>query len=249
MTTYEEYKSQTNRAFRKAFTRVMKFAERDMFQGMTEEEYRKQQYDLKCAKAMKQRDKAQQLLHLNNTVLRKGRIESLNALKSVGEEEENGKLRAALTYLHPDGAVATGGDQGPMLLTADSSVAASSSSSSSSASASSSSSSSSSSSIITTANSSSSDTPPPPPVTLPQARSCYCCKVRFTQLHHFYDQLCPTCAPLNWSKRHQSANLSGRIAVVTGARVKIGYQVVLKLLRSNCTVLALTRFPASAAFA
>ena len=30
---------------------------------------------------------------------------------------------------------------------------------------------------------------------------------------------------------------------MTGSRVKIGYQTVLKLLRSNCTVIATTRFP------
>jgi NAD(P)-dependent dehydrogenase (short-subunit alcohol dehydrogenase family) len=84
-------------------------------------------------------------------------------------------------------------------------------------------------------------------VKLPKLRSCYVCKVRYRDLHHFYDQLCPTCAPLNWAKRHFSVDLTGKVAVVTGARVKIGYQVCLKLLRAGATVVATTRFPNAAA--
>jgi hypothetical protein len=71
------------------------------------------------------------------------------------------------------------------------------------------------------------------PVQLPKLRSCYVCKIRFRELHHFYDQLCPTCAALNFAKRHQSADLRGKVAVVTGSRVKIGYQTCLKLLRAG----------------
>jgi hypothetical protein len=78
---------------------------------------------------------------------------------------------------------------------------------------------------------------------LPNLRSCYTCKIRFRTLHHFYDQLCDTCAPFNYEKRHQTADMSNRIAIVTGSRVKIGYQVVLKLLRAGCEVIATTRFP------
>lgn len=85
------------------------------------------------------------------------------------------------------------------------------------------------------------------PIQLPKLRSCYVCKARFRELHHFYDQLCPTCAGLNWEKRHQTANLSNKVAVVTGSRVKIGYQTCLKLLRAGATVVATTRFPNAAA--
>jgi NAD(P)-dependent dehydrogenase (short-subunit alcohol dehydrogenase family) len=74
---------------------------------------------------------------------------------------------------------------------------------------------------------------------------CYCCKVKFRRLHHFYDRLCPPCADLNWAKRHALASCRGKIAIVTGARVKIGYQTVLKLLRSGATVVATSRFPNS----
>jgi NAD(P)-dependent dehydrogenase (short-subunit alcohol dehydrogenase family) len=84
------------------------------------------------------------------------------------------------------------------------------------------------------------------PIQLPKHRSCYVCKIRFRERHHFYDQLCPTCAPLNWEKRIQTADMNGRVAVVTGARVKIGLQVCLKLLRAGCKVVATTRFPNAA---
>ncbi|OQR96144.1 hypothetical protein ACHHYP_16904 [Achlya hypogyna] len=82
-----------------------------------------------------------------------------------------------------------------------------------------------------------------PVVELEKQRSCYTCKKRYEQLHHFYDQLCPVCAELNYTKRMQSADLRGRVALVTGARVKIGFQTALKLLLAGATVIATSRFP------
>ena len=82
---------------------------------------------------------------------------------------------------------------------------------------------------------------------LQEARNCYICKSDYRQLHHHYDSMCPTCAELNWSKRLQSADLSGRFAVVTGSRVKIGYEISLMLLRAGATVVATTRFPCDSA--
>jgi hypothetical protein len=76
---------------------------------------------------------------------------------------------------------------------------------------------------------------------------CYTCKRPFVDLHFFYDQLCPSCADLNYSKRNETVDLSGRIAVVTGARVKIGYRAALKLLRCGCAVIATSRFAADCA--
>lgn len=78
---------------------------------------------------------------------------------------------------------------------------------------------------------------------LSQPRSCYTCKRRFTVLHFFYDQLCEACARLNYVKRLQTADLAGRVAVLTGARVKIGFHTGLKLLRCGATLVASTRFP------
>jgi NAD(P)-dependent dehydrogenase (short-subunit alcohol dehydrogenase family) len=79
------------------------------------------------------------------------------------------------------------------------------------------------------------------------ARLCYVCKTEFHELHHFYDQMCPPCAELNYRKRDQTADLRGRIALVTGGRVKIGYQAAMKLLRAGAEVIVATRFPRDAA--
>lgn len=80
-----------------------------------------------------------------------------------------------------------------------------------------------------------------------EPRTCYVCKEPFRVLHHFYDSLCPGCAAFNWTKRHQTADLSGRVALVTGGRVKIGYQAAIKLLRAGADVIVTTRFPGDAA--
>eukprot|EP01114_Cavostelium_apophysatum_P015994 TRINITY_DN4481_c0_g1_i1.p1 TRINITY_DN4481_c0_g1~~TRINITY_DN4481_c0_g1_i1.p1 ORF type:complete len:575 (-),score=176.63 TRINITY_DN4481_c0_g1_i1:45-1769(-) len=74
-------------------------------------------------------------------------------------------------------------------------------------------------------------------------RSCYICKVRFYKIHHFYDNLCPECAALAFEKRNQSADLRGKVAIITGGRIKIGYLVSLKLLRCGATLIVTTRFP------
>jgi NAD(P)-dependent dehydrogenase (short-subunit alcohol dehydrogenase family) len=78
-------------------------------------------------------------------------------------------------------------------------------------------------------------------------RACYICKSDYRRLHHFYDSLCPSCAELNYQKRFQTARLDGKIALITGARIKIGYQASLMLLRAGARVLATTRFPNDAA--
>eukprot|EP00466_Bigelowiella_natans_P002958 jgi/Bigna1/35867/e_gw1.11.114.1 len=85
------------------------------------------------------------------------------------------------------------------------------------------------------------------PRVLNSAVLCYTCKRPYTRLHFFYDSLCPKCAELNFTKRHQSADLSGKICLVTGARVKIGFRCTLILLRAGATVIATTRFPKDAA--
>jgi NAD(P)-dependent dehydrogenase (short-subunit alcohol dehydrogenase family) len=76
---------------------------------------------------------------------------------------------------------------------------------------------------------------------------CYVCKSKFTQIHHFYDQLCPLCAELNYRKRTELADLKGRVALLTGGRVKIGYQAGIKLLRCGAHLIVTTRFPRDAA--
>lgn len=82
---------------------------------------------------------------------------------------------------------------------------------------------------------------------LNQAQSCYVCKRDYVELHDFYDSMCPECADLNFRKRKQTANLEGRVALVTGSRIKIGFHIALMLLRAGARVIGTTRFPHDAA--
>src|SRR5256885_6732594 len=81
---------------------------------------------------------------------------------------------------------------------------------------------------------------------LNRERDCYVCKQPFTKVHRYYDSMCEPCGDFNYAKREQSADLSGQYALVTGARVKIGYQASLKLLRAGAHVIVTTRFPIDA---
>ena len=80
-----------------------------------------------------------------------------------------------------------------------------------------------------------------------EEQHCYVCKQRYAQIHPFYDQLCPSCAELNFRKRTETADLSGRVALLTGGRVKIGFQAGIKLLRAGAHVVVTTRFARDAA--
>ena len=82
---------------------------------------------------------------------------------------------------------------------------------------------------------------------LVEHQHCYVCKQPYHGLHHFYDQLCPACGDFNFAKRTETADLSGRVALLTGGRVKIGYQAGIKLLRAGCHLIVTTRFPRDSA--
>lgn len=77
--------------------------------------------------------------------------------------------------------------------------------------------------------------------------NCYICKQPYRQIHHFYHQLCPSCTQLNFAKRQQHTDLTNRTAVVTGGRIKIGFQMALRLLQDGARVIVTTRFPQDAA--
>jgi NAD(P)-dependent dehydrogenase (short-subunit alcohol dehydrogenase family) len=85
--------------------------------------------------------------------------------------------------------------------------------------------------------------PPDPVGTLLRPRRCYVCKQHFTEVSAFYHQLCPACAAENLAWRSARTPLDGRRALVTGGRVKIGFQVALMLLRDGAAVRVVTRFP------
>jgi len=59
--------------------------------------------------------------------------------------------------------------------------------------------------------------------------------------------MCPACAEFNFHKRTETADLRGRVALLTGGRVKIGYQAGLKLLRAGASLIVTTRFPRDSA--
>jgi NAD(P)-dependent dehydrogenase (short-subunit alcohol dehydrogenase family) len=80
-----------------------------------------------------------------------------------------------------------------------------------------------------------------------EPQNCYICKRDYPEINWFYDQLCPACAELNYKKRSELADLRGRVALLTGGRVKIGYQAGLKLLRAGAHLIVTTRFPRDSA--
>lgn len=82
---------------------------------------------------------------------------------------------------------------------------------------------------------------------LRRERDCYVCKKPFASVHRYYDSMCEACGEFNYAKREQTADLRGHYALVTGARVKIGFQASLKLLRAGAHVIVTTRFPVDAA--
>jgi NAD(P)-dependent dehydrogenase (short-subunit alcohol dehydrogenase family) len=79
--------------------------------------------------------------------------------------------------------------------------------------------------------------------TLLQARACYVCKTRFREVDAFYHQLCPPCAALHHRRREARTDLSGRRALLTGGRAKIGMYIALRLLRDGAETTITTRFP------
>nr|WP_233153507.1 SDR family NAD(P)-dependent oxidoreductase [Kineosporia sp. R_H_3] len=79
--------------------------------------------------------------------------------------------------------------------------------------------------------------------TLLRARSCYICKDRFTVVDAFYHQLCPPCAAMSHRNRNARTDLTGRRALLTGGRAKIGMHIALRLLRDGAHLTITTRFP------
>ncbi|MEW5737954.1 MAG: SDR family NAD(P)-dependent oxidoreductase [Myxococcota bacterium] len=82
---------------------------------------------------------------------------------------------------------------------------------------------------------------------LEEARHCYVCKADYRQVHHFYDAMCVGCGDFNYARRFPVGRLDGQVAVITGARLKIGQQAALMMLRAGARVIATTRFPHDAA--
>ena len=92
----------------------------------------------------------------------------------------------------------------------------------------------------------SSATTAPTAGTLIKARGCYICKQPYTLVDAFYHQLCPSCAAMSHEKRNARTDLSGRRALLTGGRAKIGMYIALRLLRDGAHTTITTRFPRDA---
>ncbi len=81
---------------------------------------------------------------------------------------------------------------------------------------------------------------------LERPRSCYVCKTRFVEVDAFYHQLCRDCAAENRARRDARTDLTGRRALLTGGRAKIGMYIALRLLRDGAHTTITTRFPVDA---
>ncbi|KAL0484692.1 hypothetical protein AKO1_006631 [Acrasis kona] len=57
---------------------------------------------------------------------------------------------------------------------------------------------------------------------------------------------CADCKRIEQDYCKQTRDLTGHVAIVTGARIKIGFEVCLRLLRAGCKVIATTRFVSDA---
>ncbi|MFF7728896.1 SDR family NAD(P)-dependent oxidoreductase [Streptomyces sp. NPDC008001] len=78
---------------------------------------------------------------------------------------------------------------------------------------------------------------------LERPRSCYICKDRYTEVDAFYHQLCQPCAAENRARRDARTDLTGKRALLTGGRAKIGMYIALRLLRDGAHTTITTRFP------
>ncbi|MFI6938293.1 SDR family NAD(P)-dependent oxidoreductase [Streptomyces sp. NPDC050418] len=78
---------------------------------------------------------------------------------------------------------------------------------------------------------------------LRKPRTCYVCKGAYRQVDGFYHRLCPECADENRARRAQGTDLTGRHVLLTGGRVKIGFQLALMMLRDGAHLTVTSRFP------
>ncbi len=70
-------------------------------------------------------------------------------------------------------------------------------------------------------------------------RVCLICRQRNMEEYG----ICPACQAMNDKMRQITCDLSGKFAVVTGGRIKIGYATALRLLRMGASVIIVTRYP------
>ena len=74
-----------------------------------------------------------------------------------------------------------------------------------------------------------------------KAPKCYMCMKKTTYIHWFYHHQCPDCGDVSLKFRNLQSDLTGYHAIVTGGRLKLGYQIALKLLRAGAEVIITSR--------
>lgn len=195
------------------------------FHGQRPDKYAQRKEKKREKNAREQQQRALDRQEADKTRMRAERLKMLGALEESAAAAGGGGARLTLV---PDGAVATDGLDGAPLLLAESGCADGED-------------------VVVASDADAGEAQAGATTELHTLRPCYTCKKRYRLLHHFYASLCPECAELNYTKRMQTADLRGRTFLVTGARVKIGFQSAIKLLRCGATVLATSRFPADTA--
>lgn len=70
-------------------------------------------------------------------------------------------------------------------------------------------------------------------------QNCYICH----KLNDFCGNRCFHCKFNELTEENKKYDLTGKVALITGGRVKIGFMTSLKMLRKGCTVYVTTRFP------
>ena len=77
----------------------------------------------------------------------------------------------------------------------------------------------------------------------PKLLQCYICRQETVKDK---SDMCNSCRNINTIKRSIRANLNGKVSIVTGGRVKIGFETAIRLLECGSKVIITTRFPVDA---
>ena len=78
-------------------------------------------------------------------------------------------------------------------------------------------------------------------------KKCYICCFILSEPHPLYPSLCRPCGAFNIAESYlslpNSLDLRGKIAVVTGGRINLGFHTTLRLLRCGAKVIVTSRYP------
>jgi NAD(P)-dependent dehydrogenase (short-subunit alcohol dehydrogenase family) len=81
-------------------------------------------------------------------------------------------------------------------------------------------------------------------------KPCYICRMEISTPHPVFKSFCQTCGDFNMAGSRLSLpdklNLDGKVALVTGARINLGFHTARRLLRCGARVIVTTRYPRDA---